>query len=120
MKRRTLHRPPRSSRERVAEIGRTAAFRERQEIIARRAAFAADLVRAESIGPRWQDRGNTSRYRAFIRLPSQNGWRRGDRVMHARFGPGVVLAVETERRALCIAFDACGVKSILESFVQRG
>jgi hypothetical protein len=118
MKNTIPRRPPRSSKERAAEIGRARAYRERQEILARRATFAADMARTESHGPKWNGRVN-SRWQTYARLSNNRPLRRGDRVVHQKFGSGIVIAVETERMALRIVFDAVGEKCILASFVVR-
>jgi hypothetical protein len=114
-------RPPKSSRERAAEIGRTAAYRERQEISARRAQFAADVCRAEAAGPQWNGR-SSSRWQTFARLSNSRPLRRGDRVVHGKFGAGTIVVVEQARSALRIMFDdlAVGERCILSSFVVRG
>jgi DNA helicase-2/ATP-dependent DNA helicase PcrA len=49
---------------------------------------------------------------------STSAYKRGDRVFHQKFGPGVVKAVEGNK--LTVAFDKAGEKRVIDSFVERG
>ncbi len=48
---------------------------------------------------------------------AKSSFREGDRVRHATFGPGTVIAAEGDK--LTIAFDEAGEKRIMASFVQK-
>jgi hypothetical protein len=83
---------------------------------AHRAAFAAGIAKAETIGARWQDRGEV-RWQPFAYRPGV--FRPGDRISHAKFGRGTIQTVDEVR--LLIMFDdrAVGQKRIISSFVTR-
>ncbi|MEW5729746.1 MAG: UvrD-helicase domain-containing protein [Pseudomonadota bacterium] len=55
-------------------------------------------------------------WKASARTPQPAGFDPGDRVFHAKFGNGTVVAVDGDK--LEIAFDKAGTKKVLESFVE--
>ncbi len=57
-----------------------------------------------------------SSWKVSARTPQPAGFDPGDRVFHAKFGNGTVLAVDGDK--LEIAFDKAGTKKVLESFVE--
>jgi DNA helicase-2/ATP-dependent DNA helicase PcrA len=50
--------------------------------------------------------------------PPEANWTAGDRVLHAKFGPGTVVSVQKHREdiEISVAFDGAGVKRLLQSF----
>ena len=46
-----------------------------------------------------------------------NGWNRGDRVFHQKFGYGSVRAVEGNK--LIVSFDKAGEKKVIDTFVEK-
>jgi hypothetical protein len=110
-------RPPRSSKERAAEIGRNRAYRERQEIIAKRAAFAVATKPRDIC---WQNvpmiREGGCLNLPFRVLP-ETAFAIGDRIYHRKFGRGTVTFIDCHK--LTIQFDRAGEKRIVDSFVER-
>ena len=56
-------------------------------------------------------------YAQILAAADPNGYKRGDRVAHAKFGKGQITAVEGNK--LTVAFDDSGEKRVIASFVKR-
>ncbi len=61
--------------------------------------------------------GSATRVETRADAASQNGFRRGDKVVHDKFGHGTVVHVDGGK--LDIAFGAGGIKRVLDSFIRK-